>query len=80
MDKKDKVIGQSTGEMNVRTAIINWWRCYFHHKQTSQFQNAEAKGEVVVSLEYPTNMNVGQSLPDGFLDMDIGIESEFQQI
>ena len=75
LDKKDKVIGQSTGEMKCKNGqLLIDMKMLLSPQQTSQFQNAEAKGEVV-SLEDPTNMNVGQSLPDGFLDMDMKMES-----
>jgi hypothetical protein len=39
-------------------------------QQASQFDKAEAKAENVY-IEYPSNMNVGSSLKDGNLDMEI---------
>jgi len=75
LDKNDKVMGQSTGEMKCKNGqLLIDMKMLLSPQQTSQFQTAEAKGEVV-SLEYPLNMNVGQSLSDGFFDMDMKTES-----
>ncbi|MBK7098104.1 MAG: hypothetical protein IPH58_06805 [Sphingobacteriales bacterium] len=74
-DKKDKIVSQTNGEMKCRNGqLLIDMKMLLSPQQTSQFQNADAKGKVV-SLEYPTKISVGQTLTDGFFDMDMKTES-----
>ncbi len=73
-DKKGKSIGGGKGTMQCKTGMLMMdMQMMLSPQQSEQFKNAKVEGKAAY-IEYPANLSVGQTLPDGNFEMDITMD------